>query len=437
MSEAAARSDHPGLAARRVAADVLMAVLHRRRPLDEALAMGGALDQRDRALVRMLVATSLRRLGSLRALLAQYLEQGLPANVPLVEAALLVGATQLLFLTVPAHAAVDLSVQLVAETRVARRYSGLINAVLRRLAASGRDKLATISATVDTPAWLIERWEKTYGAEAARDIAAAHQVEPALDLSVKGNAEEWAARLGGRVLSTGSVRLIADGPVTALPGYDEGAWWVQDAAAALAACLLGDVKGMKVADLCAAPGGKTAQLAARGANVIAVDRSAPRLKRLEENLARLSLSAEAVVADVGEWDAGPFDAVLLDAPCSGTGTIRRHPDIVWVKQPADLAALAAVQGRLLRRAAALVRPGGLLIYATCSLEPEEGIDQIEGFLAERPDFVRVPIKPAEIGGETSLISIKEDLRTLPCHMPDSDKRMAGCDGFYAARLARR
>jgi len=437
MSEAAARPDHPGLAARRVAADVLMAVLYRRRPLDEALAPGGALDQRDRALMRMLVATSLRRLGSLRALLTQYLEQGLPPNVPLVEAALLVGATQLLFLSVPAHAAVDLSVQLVAETRVARRYSGLINAVLRRLAANGRDKLAAIPVTVDTPAWLLDRWEKTYGAETARAIAAAHQIEPALDLSVKENAEQWAEHLGGRVLRSGSVRLIADGPVTALPGYDEGAWWVQDAAAALPARLLGDVKAMKVADLCAAPGGKTAQLAAAGADVVAVDRSPPRLKRVEANLTRLGLSAEAVIADAGEWHAGPFDAVLLDAPCSGTGTIRRHPDIPWVKRPEDIASLTAMQGRLLRRAAALVRPGGLLIYATCSLEPEEGIDQVEALLAERPDFARVPVKPAEIGGETSLISIKEDLRTLPCHMPDSDKRMGGCDGFYAARLARR
>ncbi|HEV1999558.1 MAG TPA: transcription antitermination factor NusB, partial [Xanthobacteraceae bacterium] len=391
----------------------------------------------DRALMRMLVATSLRRLGSLRALLTQYLEQGLPPNVPLVEAALLVGATQLLFLSVPAHAAVDLSVQLVAETRVARRYSGLINAVLRRLAASGRDKLAATPVTVDTPAWLLNRWEKIYGAETARAIAAAHQIEPALDLSVKESAEQWAKRLGGRVLPTGSLRLIADGPVTALSGYDEGAWWVQDAAAALPARLLGEVKGMKVADLCAAPGGKTAQLAAAGANVVAVDRSPSRLKRVAANLTRLGLSAQAVVADAGEWDAGPFDAVLLDAPCSGTGTIRRHPDIPWVKRPEDIATLAALQARLLRRAAALVRPGGLLIYATCSLEPEEGIDQIEAFLAERLDFARVPVKPAEIGGETSLISIKEDLRTLPCHMPDSDKRMGGCDGFYAARLARR
>ena len=414
-----------------------MAVLHNRRPLDDALTAGGALDQRDRALARKLVATSLRRLGSLRALLGQYLEQGLPANVPLVEAALLVGATQLLFLSVPAHAAVDLSVQLVAETRVARRYGGLINAVLRRLGESGRDKLAAISATIDTPAWLMQRWEKTYGTDTAHAIAAAHQIEAALDLSVKENAEAWAARLGGRVLACGSVRLLAEGPVPALPGYDEGAWWVQDAAAALPVRLLGDVKSMKIADLCAAPGGKTAQLATRGAHVVAVDRSPPRLQRLQDNMARLGLSADAVVADAGEWDAGPFDAVLLDAPCSATGTIRRHPDIVWVKRPEDIAALAAVQGRLLGHAAKLVRPGGLLIYATCSLEPEEGIDQVETFLAERPDFVRVPIKPTEMGGETSLISIKEDLRTLPSHMPDSDNRMGGCDGFYAARLARR
>jgi 16S rRNA (cytosine967-C5)-methyltransferase len=437
MSEAASRPAHPGLAARRVAADVLTAVLHRRRPLDDALSQGGALDQRDRALVRMLVATALRRLGSLRALLAQYLEQGLPANVPLVETALLVGATQLLFLTVPAHAAVDLSVELMIENPVARRYGGLVNAVLRRIAAGGRDKLGALPATIDTPGWLMERWQKTYGAETARAIAAAHQVEPALDLSVKSGAHEWAARLGGRVLATGSVRLIAEGTVTALPGYDDGEWWVQDAAATLPARLLGDVKGTTVADLCAAPGGKTAQLVAAGARVVAVDRSPPRLQRLKENLARLKLSAETVAADVADWKAGPFDAVLLDAPCSGTGTIRRHPDIPWIKRPQDIATLAAVQGRLLRHAAELVRPGGLLVYATCSLEPEEGVDQVETFLAERPDFVRVPVKPEETGGESWLISVNQDLRTLPCHMLDSDGRMAGCDGFYAARLARR
>jgi 16S rRNA (cytosine967-C5)-methyltransferase len=254
---------------------------------------------------------------------------------------------------------------------------------------------------------------------------------------VKDDPPHWAERLGGRVLATGTVRVLAHGPISALPGYDDGAWWVQDAAATFPARLLGDVRGLKVADLCAAPGGKTAQLAAAGAKVVAVDRSPPRLKRLAANLSRLGLSAETVAVDVGEWQAGPFDAVLLDAPCSATGTIRRHPDIPWVKQPEDVATLAAVQARLLRRAAELVRPGGLLIYATCSLEPEEGAAQIDSFLAERLDFEHVPVTPAEVGGETSLISINHDLRTLPFHMPDSDKRMAGCDGFYAARLRRR
>jgi 16S rRNA (cytosine967-C5)-methyltransferase len=434
--------EQPGLAVRRFAAEALTAVLHHRRPLDEVLEAAGrrgldALAERDRAFVRMLIATALRRLGSVRALLGEYLEQGMPRDAPLVEAALVLGVTQLLFLSVSPHAAVDLSVRLVSGHPVGQRYAGLINAVLRRVAENGRDKLAKLDETANAPAWLLERWSKTYGAATAREIASAHLIEPALDLTPKSDPAGWAERLGGRTLATGTVRLLASGPIAALPGYGEGEWWVQDAAATLPVRLLGDVRGKKIADLCAAPGGKTAQLAAGGAEVVAVDRSAPRLKRLAANLARLKFSAEIIVADVLEWRAGPFDAVLLDAPCSATGTIRRHPDIPYLKRPEDIIALAALQTRLLAAAAGLLRPGGLLVYVTCSLEPEEGIDQIEAFLAKRPDFVRVPVKPAEIGGDTSLISIKEDLRTLPSHMPDSEKRMAGCDGFYAARLVRR
>ncbi len=228
------------------------------------------------------------------------------------------------------------------------------------------------------------RWIKTYGEATARAIAAANGREPALDLTVKSEPELWAARLGGQVLSTGSVRVIAHGVVTALPGFAEGAWWVQDAAAALPARLLGAVAGLRVADLCAAPGGKAAQLAAAGAHVTAVDRSPARLARLQENLDRLSLKAELVCADVAEWEAEPFDAVLVDAPCSSTGTIRRHPDVPWLKQPADIDKLAALQRRLIERAAALTKPGGTLVYCTCSLEPEEGEDIVAGLLAKEP-----------------------------------------------------
>jgi 16S rRNA (cytosine967-C5)-methyltransferase len=436
-------SDPPGLATRRIAADIVEGVLRRRRPLDELFDGAGAhralaeLAERDRAFVRALAATVLRRLGSLRHVLSLFLERGPPKEAPRTETALLIGAAQILFLNVPDHAAVDLSVRLVQQDRHAARYAGLVNAVLRRIVREGAERLReTDAAILDTPEWLMQRWTTTYGAATAHAIAVANGREAALDISVKRDPEIWAARLGGQVLPTGSVRTIASGPVTALPGFSEGVWWVQDAAAALPARLFGDVVGRRVADLCAAPGGKTAQLAAAGASVTAVDRAPARLNRLRENLNRLSLEAELVCADVGEWQAEPFDAVSLDAPCSSTGTIRRHPDVPWLKEPADIAKLAEFQGRLLARAAALTKTGGTLVYCTCSLEPEEGKDVVAGLLARESSFRRAPLRGDEIPGTGGLIDRDGDLRTLPCHFPNPDLRLAGLDGFYAARLVK-
>jgi 16S rRNA (cytosine967-C5)-methyltransferase len=431
----------PGIAARRIAADILDGVLRRGRSLDEQLdgpqvhpGLVGLAD-RDRALTRRIVATALRRLGTLRHLLGLYLERGLPAEAPRAETALLIGAAQILWLDVPDHAAVDLAVRVAQADRHAVHFSGLVNAVLRRIARDGAQRLADIdTAALDTPAWLLARWIKTFGAETARAIAGANSNEPALDLTVKSEAESWAARLRGQVLPTGTVRMIAHGAVTLLPGFSEGAWWVQDAAAALPARLFGDISGKRVADLCAAPGGKTAQLALAGARVTAVDRAPARLNRLRDNLARVGLSAELVCADVAEWQAEPFDMVLLDAPCSSTGTIRRHPDIPWLKHETDLATLAALQHKLLERAVALTRPGGTLIYCTCSLEPEEGIAPVASLLAREPAVRRRPVAAAEVFGFGELISPDGDLRTLPCHLPNADSRLAGLDGFYAARL---
>ena len=438
---AASHSDPPGLATRRIAADIVEGVLRRRRPLDELFDGAGAhralaeLADRDRAFVRALTATVMRRLGSLRYLLRLFLERGPPKEAPLAETALLIGTAQILFLNVSDHAAVDLSVRLVQQNRNAARYAGLVNAVLRRVVREGAERLReTDAAILDTPQWLMQRWTATYGAATAHDIAVANGREAALDISVKSNPDVWAARLGGQVLPTGSVRTIASGPVTALPGFSEGAWWVQDVAAALPARLFGDVGGRRVADLCAAPGGKTAQLAAAGAHVTAVDRAPARLNRLRDNLSRLSLEAEFVCADVEEWQAEPFDAVLLDAPCSSTGTIRRHPDIPWLKEPADIVKLAEFQGRLLARAAALTKTGGTLVYCTCSLEPEEGKDIVAGLLARESSFRRVPLVGDEIPGIDGLIDQDGDLRTLPCQFPNPDSRLAGLDGFYAARL---
>jgi 16S rRNA (cytosine967-C5)-methyltransferase len=280
------------------------------------------------------------------------------------------------------------------------------------------------------------RWVKTYGADPARAIALANGREPALDLSVKSDAEHWAQAFNGRVLATGTVRALVHGPISRLPGYGDGAWWVQDAAAALPAKLFGDVRGLTVADLCAAPGGKTAQLAAAGARVTAVDHSPARLERLRGNLARLGLDAELVAADVTKWQAGPFDAVLLDAPCSSTGTIRRHPDIPWLKRETDIAALKTLQRQLIACAAELIRPDGTLIYCTCSLEPEEGIDIVREVLADKAGLRRRPISADELHGHTEWLTAEGDLRTLPCHLPDADSRLAGLDGFYAARLQR-
>jgi 16S rRNA (cytosine967-C5)-methyltransferase len=435
-------SEVPGLSARRIAVDILDDVLRRRRPLDDHFDGDHAhpglpsLADRDRALVRKLVATALRRLGTLRRLLAASLDRGFPQDAPRLEMILLIGAAQILWLDVPDHAAVDLAVRLAQADRRAQRYAGLVNAVLRRIARE-RAAHAAVQPELDTPDWLMARWSRTYGGKLARAIAAAHGHEPPLDLTVKSEPDSWAARLRGRALATGTVRLVAHGPVPRLPGYAEGAWWVQDAASALPARLLGDVRGLKVADLCAAPGGKTAQLALAGAQVTAIDRSGVRLARLKENLARLELAAEVVAADALEFQGGPFDAVLLDAPCSATGTIRRHPDIPHLKRDEDIAGLANLQRQLLDRAVALTRPGGTIVYCSCSLEPEEGEGQIAALLEREPRVSRLPVSAAQVGGIAEFVTPAGDLRTLPCHWPDADPRLAGLDGFYAARLQRR
>ncbi len=238
-------------------------------------------------------------------------------------------------------------------------------------------------------------------------------------------------------MPTGSLRLSTHQPITELAGYAEGEWWVQDAAAALPARLLPIGPGRRVADFCAAPGGKAAQLAAAGAEVVAIDRSAERLKRLAANFERLRLHADVVVADIATLKAAPFDAILLDAPCLATGTIRRHPDIAWTKKPGDIAALALTQSRMLDKAVELVKPGGAIVYSTCSIEPEEGEQQIAALLRRNPDVARSAIKAEEVGGLSELLNENGELRTLPSHLPAVEPRLAGLDGFFAARLIRR
>ena len=445
MAQRLARpSEVPGLAARRIAADVLDGVLHKHRTLDDQLDGAAAhpglktLADRDRALMRKLVATILRRLGTLGHLLSRLLDRGIPTDAPRAQSALLIGAAQILWMDVPDHAAVDLSVRLVQSDRRAAKYAGLVNAVLRRCAREGPSLVDDVKSEIlDIPPWLHKRWIAHYGEATARAMALALAHEPSLDITVKSDAAQWASRLHGESLPTGTVRTLLQGSVTNLPGFAEGEWWVQDAAAALPARLFGDIKGKTIVDFCAAPGGKTAQLALAGARVIALDRSPGRTARLRDNLARLRLHAEAVVTDAVEWQGdavGAIDGVLVDAPCTSTGTIRRHPDVAWLRQEADLAALTTLQKRLLQRAVALLRPGGTLVYCTCSLEPEEGETAISTLLAAEPSLRRVPVDPGEVGGLAEIINPQGDLRTLPCHMPHSDPRLGGLDGFYAARL---
>jgi 16S rRNA (cytosine967-C5)-methyltransferase len=428
--------------ARAVAVALLRAVLRRNLPLDDALAGNpgfAALSQRDRAFARLITATTLRRLGQIDALIAGCLDSALPGEASRVEDILRIGTAQLAFLGTPAHAAVDRTVALVQGRRIAR-YRALVNAVLRRLAREAPDLVAEHDAArLNTPDWLWLAWSETHGEDTCRRIAECHLGEAPLDITVKGDAAAWAERLEAEQLPTGTLRRAAGGRIEDLAGYDEGQWWIQDAAAALPASVLmaafaDGLAGRHVADLCAAPGGKTAQLAAAGARVSAVDTSAARIGRLGGNLARLGLEAALVVADATTWQAEqPFDAVLLDAPCSGTGTIRRHPDIARLKSPGDVARLAALQRRLLDAAGEMVAPGGVLVYAVCSLQPEEGAAQIAAFLERGAPFARRPIAAAEIGGLDEAVTPSGDLMTLPCHLATR----GGLDGFYIARLTRR
>lgn len=445
-SRFAVPAEVPGLAARRIAADILDGVLHKQRTLDDQLDGAGAhpglksLADRDRALMRRLVATILRRLGTLGHLLSRLLDRGVPTDAPRAQSALLIGAAQILWMDVPDHAAVDLSVRLVQSDRRAAKYAGLVNAVLRRCAREGQPLIDEVKAqTLDIPPWLLARWIAAYGESTAREMATAIGHEPSLDITVKSDAQHWATRLHGETLPTGTVRTLLQGSVTMLPGFSEGQWWVQDAAAALPARLFGDVSGKAIVDLCAAPGGKTAQLAHAGARVTAVDRSPARMARLRDNLARLSLQAETVVIDAAEWPGasdGGYDGVLVDAPCTSTGTIRRHPDVAWLRQEGDIAALSALQKRLLQKAVALLKPGGTLVYCTCSLEPEEGEQAIASLLASETAVRRAPVDASEVAGLREIVTADGDLRTLPCHLPHDDPRLAGLDGFYAARLVK-
>ncbi|MCP5083738.1 MAG: methyltransferase domain-containing protein [Alphaproteobacteria bacterium] len=443
-SRARTRQAHQvGLPARRAAIEILYRVLSEGRPLDTTLADSAesglmtGLTQKDRAFARNLVSTTLRRKGQIDPLIMQFSDKPLDRKrTGSVYEAILTGATQILFLRVPTHAAIDLAVRAVTtDRRGGRKLGGFVNALLRRVSREGPDLVAAQDASrLSVPGWLYESWTKFYGGPGAKAIAEAQLTEPPLDLTVISNRGDWAKRLDAVPVGPVSLRLSEGGRIENLEGYAEGAWWVQDVAATLPALLLGDLTGKTVFDLCAAPGGKTAQLAASGAKVTAVDASATRLERLKQNLERLKLNATCIQADVLEMpETEPADAVLLDAPCSATGTIRRHPDIPHVKNKGDLKSLVGLQAKLLHKAVRLVKPGGLLVYCTCSLQPEEGERQVAKLLAQDRSLERLPVTADDRLGLPDAITADGDLRTLPSHIPGVP---GGMDGFFACRIKR-
>lgn len=430
----------PGLEARIAASRILAAVIDRKTSLDGMLdAEHGnpaflPLNDADRSLVKAILQSALRHLPRIEAIIGELLDTPLPDGARSLHHLLLVAAAQMLYLDVPDHSAVDLAVEQANGDPRSRRFSKLVNAILRRI---GREKAELLAAVDDLPCmpdWFMARLTAVYGEQQALAIAASQLEPPTIDLTVKSDAAGWATRLGGEVLPTGSVRLERfRGSVTALEGFDEGAWWVQDAAAAIPAKLFGDLTGKRVADLCAAPGGKTAQLVLAGGDVLAVEQSRSRLKRLESNLQRLGLSVEICCANLLDLDeTEAFDAILLDTPCSSTGTTRRHPDVLWTKNAADIAKLAELQEKLLRHAVTLLKPGGRLVFSNCSIDPSEGEEVVARVLAEIPDLRLQPIDAADWPGLEAAITDKGEFRTTP----DMLREIGGLDGFYAAVIAK-
>jgi 16S rRNA (cytosine967-C5)-methyltransferase len=427
-----------GLSSRRVALTGLNAVFDQSRAIEGALdtAPGHAgLSPSDRGFARAMLATLFRRRGQSEAALSALLSKPWDETPPIAQRLLLLGATQLLWLDSPPHAVVATMVELAETDPVGRKLKRLINAVLRRLAERREEFRAMTPARANLPEWLAESWAGAYGEDGLDSIAEALLREAPLDLTLRSAAEAaaWAERLGAEILPTGSLRLEKAGPVPDLDGFEEGAWWVQDAAAALPARLLAAQPGERIADYCAAPGGKTLQLAAAGAQVTALDISKSRLRRLSENLDRTGLAADIVTGDLRRYaPAQAFDAILLDAPCSATGTARRHPETGWIKSSKDMTRLAEVQRELGGLAADHLKPGGRMVICTCSLQPEEGELWLQGLVSARPDLEVDPVRPEEALGLEAAILDSGAVRTRPDYWTER----GGLDGFFMARLRR-
>lgn len=432
------KPDTRNLGPRAIALDAVMGVFTKGAPMDHALASHPdhkRLEPRDRAFARAIAAAAVRRKGALEAALNAFLDKPLPDSALRAHLVLVCGAGELMVLNNAPHAVVDAWVTVMRADAECERFAGLANAVLRRISERGRGAFEAADPLHDLPDWLSDAWSKAYGVKTARAMARARSVHPPLDLTLKvpGEAEALADELEGICLPNGTVRLSETRDPTGIPGFEEGRWWIQDAAATLPVRILAPQPGERIADLCAAPGGKTLQIAASGAQTFAVDRAPKRLKALYDNLERTRLSATVEAADAAQWQPDePLDGALLDAPCSATGTLRRRPDAAWAKTQADIASLASVQASLLTAAYKLIRPGGRLVYCTCSLEPQEGEKQIAGFLKRNPEARLDPIRPEEVPGLEDAIDAEGALRTRP----DMWREVGGIDGFYIARLLR-
>ena len=435
----------PGYDARKRALDVVTRVLDEGQPLEYLLDRNSddAMPANDRALARAIAATTLRRKGQIDKALDSLMQKPLGRRGGGAMHILRIAAAQILFMEVPDHASVSIAMDIAKADHKARHFSKLINGVLRAMTRQKEALLVDMKPRDILPTWLAKEWDNAYGRATCDAMANALSHEPYLDISVKPDSGDYADKLGGETLPNGSVRLKSRGMVSELAGFKEGDWWVQDMAASLAPALLGDVSGKRVADLCAAPGGKSAYLAARDAKVTAVDVSGERLKRLEENLKRLQLSADVIEADIEKWMPDDlFDCVLLDAPCSATGTARKHPDVLWLKTPELIERLVVIQRALLKRAVKFLKPGGVLVFCTCSLQPEEGEAILDFVKQEALPLELVSIRPQELSGFSDILRPDGSIRTRPNHSPlvqsassvADDPFFVGLDGFFMAKF---